>query len=700
MESLVFDGAVLDETSLIHDSTNELFRSPVGAVACGTEVRLALKVGRPDIESATLCLLEGDDPVERIAMESITGTDLAITGTVPLIGTPAITGTVLLIGTTVKRSVPSVVWYWFEIRLSGGAVCYYGAGLPYASGLGRVYCNPPPPFQLTVYEKDFTTPDWARTAILYQIFPDRFCMGDESGVRSGVEYHRGMGRSEFELHENWEDLPVFEAKDGRDYYMPSDIFGGDLEGIRKRLSYLKELGVTLLYLNPVFEAASNHRYNTGDYLKIDPILGDGASFRRLAEDARASGVRLMLDGVFSHTGDDSLYFNKYGRYEGVGAYQSKDSPYYDWYKFDNHPDDYVSWWGFETLPEVNKSVPGWREFVISGRDSVVKHWLREGASGYRLDVADELPDDIIELIRAAVKETDPEAFLLGEVWEDAITKQSYGSRRTYALGLGLDAVMNYPFLNRTIEFLTGKIDASLYCMFLTHQRHTYPAPMYFTLMNLLSSHDVCRIRTKLAAGVDPANMSREEQARFELTLEEYELGGLRQRLASAIQFSLPGMPSIYYGDEAGMTGLLDPFNRRAFREEDASITEWYKTLAGLRRGHPVMSTGDVRFYSTDGSVLGILRYTTDGHDFFGGDMEDDAVLTVINPTGEPRRLVFELGDVPEQSRPLQPIKSTVPVIGVSLLTGLEISLDHGLAEIDMPPLGAEIFCLRCYTKEK
>ena len=693
MKQFYFDGVLVEDANIIHDSTKELFRAPTGAVAYGTEITLMLKINDLDVEYVVLNVLEDDSPVERIGMErgerehsgdgSFYVREHSGDGSFyfrlrtqqepsPLCFSP--------LCSSVSPDGGYVMWYWFEIGLRNGALCYYGAEPPYASGLGRVYPNPPPAFQITVYDAAFATPDWVKSAILYQVFPDRFCMGDADGARAGVCYHRAMGRGEFEMHENWEDLPFYEARGGRGSYIPSDIFGGDLAGLRQKLPYLKDMGVTLLYLNPIFEAASNHRYNTGDYLKIDPILGDAESFRALVKEAKDAGIRIILDGVFSHTGDDSLYFNKYGRYGESGAYQSTDSPYYSWYKFESHPDKYVSWWGFETLPEVDEGDHGWQEFVINAEDSVVRHWIREGASGYRLDVADELPDEVIGLIRSAIKETDPDSFLLGEVWEDATTKQSYGRPRAYALGRGLDSVMNYPFLSRTIEFLTNKIDARLYCRFLAHQCHTYPAPMYYTLMNLVSSHDVSRVRTMLSSNVEPAGMPRGEQAVFALSEEEFELGGLRQRLAAAIQFSLPGVPSIYYGDENGMTGLLDPFNRRAFIVEDERMHEWYRKVASLRRAHPVMSTGYVRFFSTDGSVLGILRHAADGRDFFGGEIGSDAVLTVINPMTEQRRIVAELGEI-----------SAGAGKAVSLLSGLEISLEKGLVEIDIPPLCAEFF---------
>ena len=683
MEQLWFGGVAACDANIIHDSAKRMFRDPPGAVTGGTEVTLSLKIDKLFIEQAALCMLR-DGATERHML--LPGDDvLRAHYTVPDEG----------------EGGGCVLWYWFEIVLQGGAVCYYGAEPPYTSGLGRIYRNPPPAFQITVYDPGFATPDWAKGAVMYQIFPDRFRMGDENGVRAGVEYHRGKGRTEIELRENWDGLPVYEAKDGQKYYMPSDIFGGDLEGIRQRLPYLADLGVTVVYLNPIFEAASNHRYNTGDYLQVDPILGGAEAFRRLVGDAAKAGIRILLDGVFSHTGDDSLYFNKYGRYDSVGAYQSKDSPYFGWYRFGAYPEKYDSWWGFESLPEVIEEDEGWQEFMIDGEGSVVKRWIGEGAAGYRLDVADELPDGTIEKIREAVKEADPEAFLLGEVWEDATTKQSYGRQRAYALGRGLDSVMNYPFLDRTIEFLKGKIDAWHYCRFLEHQRNTYPAPMYYTLMNLISSHDVCRARSVLSADFDARSMPRGEQAGFRLSAEEYGLGGRRQRLAAAIQFSLPGIPSVYYGDEVGMTGLLDPFNRRPFCEEDASLPGWYRRLSAIRRANPVMGTGEARFFSTNGNVLGILRHTVDGRDVFGREIGAAAVLAVVNPTEAPHRIVFDFGELagelPEGSfdgavwESMHLDEGEGKLLDEGLLPGRGAVFEKGLAEIDIPPLGVEIF---------
>jgi glycosidase len=672
METFTFGSVVVSDINIVHDSARERYRKPLGAVPCGSEVAIFLRINELHIVRALLCVLRGGK-IDRIEMYP--------------------EGDLLSARYIVPGAEGCVLWYWFEVELQGGGICYYGAEIGDNSGLGRIYHNPPPSFQITVFDSAFKTPDWAKSAILYQIFPDRFHMGDPERVRAGVAYHRDKGREEVELHENWTEMPHYEAQNGRRYYMPSDVFGGDLEGIRQRLPYLQELGITLIYLNPIFEAASNHRYNTGDYHKIDPILGDEASWGALVREAGAMGIRIVLDGVFSHTGDDSVYFNKYGRYDSVGAFQSKDSPYSGWYKFTEFPNKYTSWWGFETLPEVNEHNADWRGYVIEGDDSVVASWIKKGAGGFRLDVADELPDETIERIRTTLKGADEQAFLIGEVWEDATTKQSYNQTRRYALGRSLDSVMNYPFVNNTIAFLTGRANAFAYRKFLVNQRLNYPQEMYYTLMNLLSSHDVARIRSMLARPVDPQKMTRKEQAFYMATDEGNRLGGKRQGLAAAIQFALPGIPSVYYGDEVGMTGLLDPFNRTTWREENPKIRNWYKTLARLRREHPVLSTGHVLFYSTNGNVLGILRYTANGRDAFGNVLGGDAILAVVNPTGMPHRIVIDMAQEKEclpleHHRLFQQTRTT----GIrSLITGRFVPMEHSLLEISIEPLTAEIF---------
>jgi glycosidase len=531
--------------------------------------------------------------------------------------------------------------------------------------------------------------------------------------------------------------------------MPLDLFGGDLPGVTEALPYLKGFGVSLIYLNPVFEAYSNHRYNTADYLKIDPALGTDEDFRELVTRAREFGVRVILDGVFSHTGDDSVYFNKYGRYEGLGAYQSKESPYYSWYTFSDYPAHYRSWWGFDTLPEVNEEKPDWIDFIIEGDDSVFNMWTRRGAAGFRLDVADELPDDTISRMRRALKAADPEAFLLGEVWEDATTKQSYNVGRRYALGGELDSVMNYPFANHTKGFLLGWLDAFAYMRFLVSQSQNYPKEMYYSLMNLLSSHDVARIRTVLATGADGKGMSREDQAEFTISDVDDARGEALVRCAAALQYSLPGIPVIYYGDEVGLHGLLDPFNRGTFpvegfedsdnaekkcepdkpprkeeplsgnggasgggsraesSGEDAaaygpagdSLAAWYRRLGALRNACGALRTGEALYYSTNGDVIGVLRYCLGGTDAFGAPAADEMLLTVVNPDPEPRRIVIDLRAEKEclSFENLALIRALEPGRAVRLMSSCggtdrqSIPIMSGLLDVSVPPYCAEIF---------
>jgi glycosidase len=585
-----------------------------------------------------------------------------------------------------------VIWYWFRVELTCGGSVYYGADFGGCAGAGKVYHNPPPAFQLTVYKEDFRTPDWAKGAICYQIFPDRYKCSSRARAERGLAVHHAAGRTGMRLHEKWNEQPDYLPVQGRENYEPLDFFGGDLAGIKEDLSRLASLGVGLIYLNPIFEAASNHRYDTGDYLRVDPLLGDEKDFSALVDAARELGIRVILDGVFSHTGDDSVYFNKYGRYDNLGAYRSKDSPYFPWYRFSEYPDKYDSWWGFGTLPEVNETEPTWIDFVIENKNSVLNTWLARGAAGYRLDVADELPDETIARMRAAIKSTNPESFLVGEVWEDATIKQSYNIPRKYALGRGLDSVMNYPLMRAITDYLLGHMDSFALKRFLVSQNQNYPREMYFALMNLLSSHDVARVRSALALGTDARDMTREEQAVLELTDEQRERGAALQRLAAAVQFAVPGMPTVYYGDEVGMTGLLDPFNRCTFVREDPGFEEFYRRLAELRRARPAFTVGSALFYATDGNVLGVLRHTMCGTDAFGNLAKKSAVLTLVNPHSESRRIAIDLAEEKEcmSSADIDAFHNANWTSARSLITDAEGPIREGLLEIEIKPYGVEV----------
>jgi glycosidase len=683
MNEIFAGGVMISDNLIVHESAKERYRSPFGAVPAGSTVKLALRLSGVPYQSVWLTVYVDDMQTDHEMLMNPEYARAAGPGYEAVMDDDVES---VFKGSMFHASIHTpghacVVWYWFRVDMRDGARIYYGAEVGNNAGVGKVFPNPPTAFQLTVYEPGFKTPDWTKSAIMYQIFPDRFRRSAESRVTGGLEYHHAMGRVDMSLHETWDEPPEYLPAAGSGHYVPLDLFGGDLPGITGSLPYLKGFGVNLIYLNPIFESHSNHRYNTADYLKIDPALGTEDDFEKLIREAEKLGIKIILDGVFSHTGDDSVYFNKYGRYEGLGAYQSTESPYYGWYTFSEYPEHYRSWWGFDTLPEINEELPDWIDFIIEGEDSVFNTWARRGAAGFRLDVADELPDDTIARMRRSLKAADPEAFLLGEVWEDATTKQSYNVGRRYALGAGLDSVMNYPFASCTKSFLLGSIDASAYMRFLVSQSQNYPKEMYYTLMNLVSSHDIARIRTVLATGVDGKGMSRESQASFTVSAKDDARGDALVRCAVALQYSLPGIPVVYYGDEAGLHGLLDPFNRGTFPAcafgedgagrdgagcdglgrdgagqdgtgrdgrdgcdgcDEATLADWYRDLGALRNSRKALRTGRALYYSTNGNVIGILRYCLGGADAFGAPAVDEMLLTVVNPDAEQRRIVIDL----------------------------------------------------------
>ena len=577
----------------VHRPEREEFRAPFGAVKCGETVRLRLYTAGHTVQGALL--VNG----ETIPMLPDGADYLAADYTVP--------------------DQPGLVEYRFLLS---------GTVLLGQNGLG---CGDMQPWTITVYDPAFSTPAWAEGAVMYQIFPDRFAPGGRAAAR-GAAYHRKLGRS-VQLHKSWDEPVKYLPDPGQRDYCPNDFYGGTLQGITKKLPALRELGVECLYLNPIFESDSNHRYNTASYETVDPMLGSEADLRALFDAAAALGIHILLDGVFSHTGDDSVYFNKYGRYPGPGAYQSEASPYAHWYDFRAFPEDYRCWWGFPSLPEVNENDPGWQDYMITGKNAILRRWLRLGAGGWRLDVADELPDEVIARMRRAVKAEDAEALLLGEVWEDATTKISYGARRDYALGRGLDSVMNYPLRGAVLDFALGRMDAAGLATFLTQQRLNYPLPMYRCLMNHLGTHDTARLRTVLGSGSEGSHMDRAQQAAFTLTEAQNARGAALQRLCAAIQFALPGMPCVYYGDEEGMQGFRDPFCRAPYRRGDKALRAFYTELAAQRGGSQALRRGDAAFAAWGGDVLCILRYTG-----------AEAALAVVNRGGAPVTLRPALSD--------------------------------------------------------
>ncbi len=473
-------------------------------------------------------------------------------------------------------TTPGLYWYHFELDTPWGRSFVRNVG----RGVGD-FAPDASDFQQTVYDKNFKTPDWLKGGIIYQIFPDRF-------YSSGTEKHdvrpsRVMRR--------WGDEPFWREEQMNGIWN-NDYFGGDLKGIEEKLLYLANLGVTCIYLNPIFEANSNHRYDTADYEKIDPLLGTEDDLKSLCKTAREQyGISIILDGVFSHTGCDSKYFNIYSNYDDVGAYNSKESPYYPWYKFINWPDEYHSWWGIKLLPEVIEETPEYREYIC-GKNGILRKWLKCGISGWRLDVADELPDVFLDDLRRAVKDENSDAVIIGEVWEDATTKLAYGERRRYLLGEQLDSVMNYPFADAVLNFVKfANADAFIDSVMSIIEK--YPPQVTNVLMNHIGTHDTERAITRLA-GENCEGYGRHWQHEHnKLSDYDYYRGVSMMKIASLIQYTLPGVPSLYYGDEIGMQGMKDPFNRACmdWYEPNTELHRWYKRLGEIRRGCKAFERG-------------------------------------------------------------------------------------------------------------
>lgn len=476
-----------------------------------------------------------------------------------------------------------IYYYRFEMRNRDG-VWYYGRGENGESVCGENL----PEWQLTVYKSTYKTPDFAKGNIIYHVFIDRFNRAD--GVKTKRKYR---------LHESFSESPEVVSADGK--YYADDFFGGNFNGIREKLDYLEELGVGIIYLSPIFKAYSNHRYDTGDYLKVDELLGTEDDFKRLLDAAHEKGMKIILDGVFNHSGADSLYFNKFGTYDSLGAYQSKSSPYYDWYYFKKFPDEYACWWGCDNVPDLNKSNKDYRALVF-GKNGVVEKWQKLGADGWRLDVVDELPIDFVNLLIKKIKSVNKDALVIGEVWEDASTKVSYGELRPYLLGDQLDGTMNYPFMNAIIAYVRDG-DEKFFKDTVQSILENYPKETVYCLMNSLGTHDTVRIINALS-DVRAHGWSKTHKLGYKLPDSEYEKAKKKLYLASVLQFTLPGIPSIFYGDEAGLQGFDDPINRRPYPwgSEDKEILAHYKKLGRIRRENRAVFSGGFNMRDENGLV--------------------------------------------------------------------------------------------------
>jgi cyclomaltodextrinase len=609
-----------------YDSRNPLYKTPYGAAASGTQVQFTLRPPRAECYSHAVITARFESRHDETVIIKMPwqGHEL---------------GQDLFSVELDTAGYVGLIWYSFRLTRLDGRWTALG------------------PYQLTVYDAEESVPAWFGEGVTYQIFPDRFC-------RSRLPDPEGLvgGRT---IHTDWNESPEF-LPNSYGEIRNRDFFGGDFQGVIDKLDYLKDLGVDTLYFNPIFEAAENHRYGTADYSRVDPMLGTNEDFSRLCSEAHSRGMRVMLDGVFNHTGFVSRYFNGDGFYPEVGAYQSQESPYRAWFSFTQWPQKYDSWWGIYSLPAVNENDPGYREFIFGGRDSVVRRWLRAGADGWRLDVADELPDDFVHGIHAAARAEKPNAVVIGEVWEDGSTKVAYGVRRKHILGGHCDGLMNYPLRSAILSFFQGG-GGEAFVKGMETIRENYPPFAFYSAMNSLDTHDTPRLLTLLGAGGEYRDQSKEWRSQFRLSPRQRARGRQLLKAAALLLFCFPGSPTVYYGDEAGMEGFEDPFNRQTYPwgREDQDLLAWYRALGQLRKTHPALRRGGIRYVLGKGPLLAFLRET-----------EEERLLCAFNAGDEERAFPFDGGRL-------------CPLLGQPYF-----SQKDGLYTIALPPRSGAVFALQ------
>ncbi|MGL5982453.1 MAG: glycoside hydrolase family 13 protein [Cetobacterium sp.] len=553
-------------------------------------------------------------------------------------------------------TLPKTIFYHFKFSLGNdNRILYYGNNHQGLGGIGSIYESHPIDYQVTLFYKNNPSPKWFKESIVYQIFPDRFCNGNSDGRLNATKDNSF-------IYGKWTDLPMY-IKNSKQEIIRWDFYGGNLKGITKNINYLKELNIDALYLNPVFEATSNHRYDTNNYHNIEPMLGTLKDFKDMVKECKKRGIYTILDGVFNHTGKDSLYFKE--------ASKSKTSPFFPWFRFENYPYDYDSWWGIKDLPCTNELEPTFLKYIIEGENSVISHWMKTGIKGWRLDVADELPSFFIENLKYKCKKMDPESVVIGEVWEDASNKISYGQRREYFNGKQLDSVMNYPLRTNLLNFYNGSIDSETLCKHMNSLKENYPEENYFSLYNLLGSHDVKRIKTSV------------KELLYEYEIEPQCFNSATDRILkslSLMQFTLPGVPVIYYGDEVGVEGGKDPDNRRTYPwgDEDKKLLKWYKKITALRNSSKILKRGKVKFFSLHPDVFGYIRYLPDTKDFIG-------VLTNRNPN---KSKIFKLNLKEFIGEFSNNITTDIYLWNESLIVPTDSSTDF---PIKIPPLTTLLF---------
>ncbi|EKQ56584.1 MULTISPECIES: glycoside hydrolase family 13 protein [unclassified Clostridium] len=558
---------------VLHDSQSIKFRKPFGAVEVGQKVKLSINIDKEIVVAIELVQFDGTRLNMGMQKEYLNNGEFRYSVEID------------------TSDALGILEYYF-ILIDGYDRLYYGNNDERLGGIGQIYTYNPVPYQITVYEKSYM-PNWYKEGVIYQILIDRFYNGNNNNKINTPK------ENSF-IYGTWNDSPMY-IKDNFGRVVRWDFYGGNLKGIIKKLDYIKSLGASIIQLSPIFKSPSCHKYDTGDYEVVDEMFGTNDEFKELCEAAKRKGIRIILDVVLSYTSSDSKYFNKLGSFDAVGAYNSPNSKYYDWYKFIKYPSNYESWWGISERPNINSMQKGYIDYIIQNEDAIMQRWIELGASGWKLDVIDELPDEFIELIRKRIGEINKEAVLLGDIWEDASNKISYSKRRKYLQGREVHAVTNYPLRESLINFTKGYIKSDRFRQRIMSLYENYPRESFFGNMNVVGTNDTERILTVLDGNIELL------------------------KVLTTIQFTLPGVPLIYYGDEAGLIGGREPDNRRSYPwgRENKQLVDFYQKLINIRNSEDSLKKGDLVIYETDLDALAFER-----------NYENEKILVVVNVSNE------------------------------------------------------------------
>jgi cyclomaltodextrinase len=558
---------------VLHDSQSIKFRKPFGAVEVGQKVKLSINVDKEIIVAIELIQFDGTRLNIGMQKEYLNNGEFRYSVEID------------------TSDALGILEYYF-ILIDGYDRLYYGNNDEHLGGVGQIYTYNPVPYQITVYEKSYI-PSWYKEGVIYQILIDRFYNGNEDNtINSPKENSFIYGR--------WHDSPMY-IRDNFGKIVRWDFYGGNLKGIIKKLDYIKSLGANIIKLSPIFKSPSCHKYDTANYEVVDEMFGTNDDFRELCEVAKSKGIRIILDIVLSYTSSDSKYFNRLGNYSEVGAYNSPNSKFHDWYKFIKYPYRYESWWGIDERPNINSMQKGYIDYIIKNNDSIISKWIRLGASGWNLNVIDELPDEFIELVRRRIQEIDENTVLLGDIWEDASNKVSYSKRRKYLQGKEVHSATNYPLRESLINFIKGYIKSSRFKQRIMSLYENYPRESFYGNINVIGTNDTERILTVLDENIELL------------------------KLLVVIQFTLPGVPLICYGDETGLKGGREPDNRKSYPwgKEKIELIDFYHKITNIRNNENGLKKGDLFIFETDSDVFAFER-----------NYENEKIVVVVNTSNE------------------------------------------------------------------